>query len=30
MIFRTFDRAAFGMVMQSSRPVALNDIVTNP
>ncbi len=30
MIFRTFDRAAFGMVMQSSRPVALNDVVTNP
>jgi len=30
MVFRTFDRAAFGMVMQSSRPVALNDIVTNP
>ena len=30
MIFRTFDRAAFGMVMQASRPVALNDVVTNP
>ncbi len=30
MIFRTFDRAAFGLVMQSSRPVAINDIVTNP
>jgi LysM domain len=30
MVFRTFDRAAFGVVMQASRPVALNDIVTNP
>jgi len=30
MIFRTFDRAAFGMVMQASRPVSLNDVVTNP
>ena len=30
MVFRTFDRASFGMVMQSSRPVALNDVVTNP
>jgi len=30
MIFRTFDRAAFGLVMQSSRPVAVNDVVTNP
>ena len=30
MIFRTFDRAAFGMVMEASRPVTLNDVVTNP
>ena len=30
MVFRTFDRAAFGLIMQASRPVALNDIVTNP
>jgi len=30
MIFRTFDRAAFGLVMQASRPVAVNDVVTNP
>jgi hypothetical protein len=30
MVFRTFDRAAFGLVMQASRPVSLNDIVTNP
>jgi hypothetical protein len=29
-VFRTFDRAAFGLIMQASRPVALNDIVTNP
>lgn len=30
MVFRTFDRAAFGLVMQASRPVSLHDIVTNP
>jgi hypothetical protein len=30
MVFRTFDRAAFGLVMQASRPVSVNDIVTNP
>jgi len=30
MIFRTFDRASFGIVMEASRPVALYDAVTNP
>jgi hypothetical protein len=30
MVFRTFDRAAYGLVMQASRPVAANDVVTNP
>ena len=30
MVFRTFDRAAFALIMQASRPVALNDLVTNP
>lgn len=30
MVFRTFDRAAYGLVMQASRQVSLNDIVTNP
>ena len=30
MVFRTFDRAAYGLVMQATRPVSLNDIVTNP
>jgi hypothetical protein len=30
MVFRTFDRAAFGLVMNASRPVAVNDVVTNP
>lgn len=30
MVFRTFDRAAFGLVMQASRQVAVNDLVTNP
>ena len=30
MVFRTFDRAAFGLVMQASRPGAINDVVTDP
>jgi hypothetical protein len=30
MVFRTFDRASFGLVMDASRPVAVNDLVTNP
>lgn len=30
MVFRTFDRASFGLVMQASRPVAVNDVVINP
>jgi len=30
MVFRTFDRTAFGLVMQASRPVSVNDLVTNP
>lgn len=30
MVFRTFDRAAFAIVMQATRQVSLNDIVTNP
>jgi hypothetical protein len=30
MVFRTFDRAAFGLVMRASRPVAINDVVINP
>lgn len=30
MVFRTFDRAAFGLVMQASRQVTVNDLVTNP
>lgn len=30
MVFRTFDRAAFALVMEASRPVQLNDIVSNP
>ena len=30
MIFRTFERAAFGLVMQSNLPVAIDDIVTTP
>ena len=30
MIFRAFDRASFGLVMQASRPVAVSDIISNP
>jgi hypothetical protein len=30
MVFRTFDRTAFGLVMQASRPVSVNDLATNP
>lgn len=30
MVFRTFDRAAFGLVMQASRPVAVLDVVATP
>jgi LysM domain len=30
MVFRTFDRASFALVMEASRPVAVSDYVTNP
>ena len=30
LVFRTFDRASFGLVMQASRPVAVSDIIANP
>lgn len=30
MVFRTFDRASFALVMEASRPVAVADYVTNP
>jgi hypothetical protein len=30
MVFRSFERAAFGLVMEASRPVSLSDILTNP
>ena len=30
MVFRTFDRASFGIIMQASRPVTVHDIVANP
>jgi hypothetical protein len=30
MIFRTFERASFALVMQASRPVAVSDIIANP
>lgn len=30
MVFRTFERASFALVMEASRPVAVTDFVTNP
>lgn len=30
MVFRTFDRTAFGLVMEASQQVTINDVVTNP
>lgn len=30
MVFRTFDRTSFALVMEASRPVSVSDIVTNP
>ncbi|MFN9490370.1 MAG: LysM peptidoglycan-binding domain-containing protein [Betaproteobacteria bacterium] len=30
MVFRTFDRTSFALVMEAIRPVAVSDIVTNP
>ena len=30
MVFRTFDRASFALIMEASRPVAVSDFVTNP
>ncbi|MCC7484093.1 MAG: LysM peptidoglycan-binding domain-containing protein [Burkholderiales bacterium] len=30
MVFRTFDRASFAIIMQASRQVSVNDVVTNP
>jgi hypothetical protein len=30
MVFRSFERAAFGLVMEATRPVSISDILTNP
>ncbi|MGZ5090753.1 MAG: LysM peptidoglycan-binding domain-containing protein [Burkholderiales bacterium] len=30
MVFRTFDRASYALVMQASRPVGVSDIISNP
>lgn len=30
MVFRTFERASFALVMQASRPVAIDDVFTSP
>lgn len=30
MVFRTFDRASFALVMEANRPVAVSDFVTTP
>jgi len=28
MVFKTFDKVSYGLVMESSRPIAINDIVS--
>ena len=28
MVFRTFEKVSYGLVMESTRPVSINDIVT--
>jgi hypothetical protein len=30
MVFRVFDRAAYALVMQANRPVAVSDLISNP
>jgi len=30
MVFRTFERASYGLVMEASRPVAVADIIAQP
>ena len=30
MVFRTFERASYALVMQASKPVAISDIISNP
>ncbi len=30
MIVRSFDRVSYGLIMESARPIHLNDVVTNP
>ena len=30
MVFRTFERAAFALVMESNSPVAIDDVLTTP
>jgi hypothetical protein len=30
MVFRTFERASYALVMQANRPVAVSDVISNP
>jgi hypothetical protein len=30
MVFRTFDRTSYGLIMEASQQVSINDVVTNP
>lgn len=30
MVFRTFDRTAYGLIMEASKQISINDVVTNP
>ncbi|TNE91594.1 MAG: peptidoglycan-binding protein, partial [Gammaproteobacteria bacterium] len=30
MVFRTFEKMSYGLVMSADRPLAVNDLVQNP
>ena len=30
MLFRTFDKVSYGLIMESSHPIGVGDIVTAP
>ena len=30
MVFRTFDRTSYGLIMEASQQVTIHDVVTNP
>jgi hypothetical protein len=30
LVFRSFDKISYGLVMQASHPISVGDVVTNP